>query len=431
MLGLVALSILCVPVPAQKPPTKRQCEKLIQAFVTSAPHSEERTRSEKAMTDALARVPELKPSDVKSWRKKILSYHKKGRKLAKSGRNWFDEKQKRGLYYVGGKTKRPQGLLIGLHGGGEGAGDASSSFRAYESAASKLGLALVCPEVLVKSELGWTTDGTEEWVLELVDCALRTWKIDPSRVFLTGHSMGGYGSWSLGAHHADRIAGIAPSAGAPTPIFDIRDRSRIIDVQQGVIANLRNVRTVIFQSTDDPRVPPAPNQFAVKLLKEAKARWGGYDFEYLEVDDRGHGFPKGGPSVLLEKIRRAVRNPVPERITWQPALPWKRQFYWLWWDAPILEAIVVADLDRASGRVAIRCEKEGRAFEPEGLRVLLDERVVDWSKEFVVTVNGKERFRGKPLRSLLTLARTGVHPDPVLMFESMVPPRVGALSPSK
>lgn len=434
--ALVAAAPLCagqVSSTKARPPSKRECEKRIQSYLAAHPRDPDFRAKEAELFELLARVPALRKSDVKSWRKKVLGFHrakrrgKKGartglRRLEKSGRNWFWDEPQRGLYFVGGNTKRPKGLLIGLHGGGKGSGDASSSFGAYRAAASKLGLVLVCPEVLVKSELGWTTDGTEDFVMELVDCALRTWKLDPNRVYFTGHSMGGYGSWTLGAHHADRVAAIAPSAGAPTPVFDIRDRKTILDMQSGVIPSLRNVRAVIFQSTDDPRVPPGPNQYAVKLLGEAKARWGGFDYEYLEVSDRGHGFPVGGPRVLLDKIVTHKREMIPERITWQAALASKRQFYWLWWDEPVLEAIVVADLDRAKNAVAITCEKDGKAIDASGLRVLLDPRVLDLQREVRITINAREVFHGVPERSLQVIARSGRHPDADRIFEAAAPP---------
>ena len=36
---------------------------------------------------------------------------------------------------------------------------------------------------------------------------------DPTKVWLAGHSMGGHGTWTVGAHFPDRFAAIAPSAG--------------------------------------------------------------------------------------------------------------------------------------------------------------------------------------------------------------------------
>jgi predicted peptidase len=47
-------------------------------------------------------------------------------------------------------------------------------------------------------------------VLQLV----RTeYKVDPSRIYLMGHSMGGFGTWWLGQKYADTWAAIAPMSG--------------------------------------------------------------------------------------------------------------------------------------------------------------------------------------------------------------------------
>lgn len=41
----------------------------------------------------------------------------------------------------------------------------------------------------------------------------RQWFIDPDRIYLTGHSMGGHLSWRSALHLADRFAGISPMSG--------------------------------------------------------------------------------------------------------------------------------------------------------------------------------------------------------------------------
>ena len=250
-------------------------------------------------------------------------------------------------------------------------------------------------------------------MVELIDAALRTWKIDPDHVFLAGHSMGGYGSWTLGAHHADRFAALAPSAGAPTPIMNRQEK--IIDVEEGVIHSLRNVGMIIFQSLDDPQVPPGPNQAATRLLAEAKEKWGGYDFEYWEVNGRGHGMPQGGAHAILEKIAAKNRNPVPDRITWQPMHAWKRQFYWCYWPKPQIHALLVADCDRKKNEIRIRCDKDC-----SGLKILLDDRLLDLSREVRVTVNDEEVFRGLPERRLSTLVLTSLYHDPKSMFSAAI-----------
>jgi dienelactone hydrolase len=416
--ALIALAALSLLVPAgaqQKPPSRRELDELVEQFLTLDFRSSEGWAEAQQMLARVELVLPLRERDIKAWKKKIEKLWSKGIQLQKSGDHRFFEHEGRGRYIVGGETKKPNGLAITMHGGGVGSGDAGSAASAYGSALSALGLVMVAPEVLEKTEVGWTDSGTEEFVLGLVDAALRTWPIDPDRVYFVGHSMGGYGSWALGAHHADRVAAIAPSAGAPTPIYERRG-GPIVDLVEGVIPSLRNVYVSVYQSVDDPRVPPGPNQFAVGALQKAAERWGGFAHEYWEVDGRGHGAPPGGYEAHVRRIVTHEREPIPDRLVWQPVLAWKRQFHWLWWENPIPNAILTADLDREQNAITITCDRP-----TEGLYVLLDERVLDLEKEIVVTVGGAEVFRGVAEPTLRTLLLTSARPDAGLQFVARVP----------
>lgn len=57
----------------------------------------------------------------------------------------------------------------------------------------------------------------EDWgrldALEVLSHAEAVFPHDPKRVVLTGHSMGGHGTWSLGSLFPDRFGAVAPSAG--------------------------------------------------------------------------------------------------------------------------------------------------------------------------------------------------------------------------
>ncbi|MCU7548784.1 alpha/beta hydrolase-fold protein [Chitinophagaceae bacterium LB-8] len=60
----------------------------------------------------------------------------------------------------------------------------------------------------------------EDWgrldALEVLQLAKDRFNPDPKRIYLTGHSMGGHGTWFLGATYPDKWAAIAPCAGYPT-----------------------------------------------------------------------------------------------------------------------------------------------------------------------------------------------------------------------
>jgi hypothetical protein len=60
----------------------------------------------------------------------------------------------------------------------------------------------------------------EDWgrldALEVLVIAKKNYSPNPEKVFLTGHSMGGHGTWFLGATYPGNWAAIAPCAGYPT-----------------------------------------------------------------------------------------------------------------------------------------------------------------------------------------------------------------------
>ncbi len=251
--------------------------------------------------------------------------------------------------------------------------------------------------------------------MELVKRARVSWGVDPNRVFVTGHSMGGFGAWMFGSHYADLFAGAASFAGAPR-IYWVSGKQ---DVQaeavvEGYLLNLRNLLLFVFQSLDDPRVKAPANVFACGELKKLHEQDpGGWEFRYEEVDGLGHGFPKKGPKPGLEWATSRPRNPRPGKVVWQPTREWKNTFYWLRWERPWLNSVLRATADRTRNAVDLAVERPRAGGSPaaaeeaaRGISVYLDERLLDPAKEVVLTVEGKERFRGKVEPRLETLLRS-------------------------
>jgi predicted peptidase len=61
----------------------------------------------------------------------------------------------------------------------------------------------------------WQTES----LLALLDHVQDEYRIDTRRVYLTGLSMGGYGTWNLGLAHPERFAAIAPICGGGDPLL--------------------------------------------------------------------------------------------------------------------------------------------------------------------------------------------------------------------
>ncbi|MBI5434626.1 MAG: hypothetical protein HZA52_17475 [Planctomycetes bacterium] len=419
-LGLTLVALVAAPAQDVKPLGAKETQDAVARYLALDGRKESERAEQRKLLGRLALAKELAPIDVKSWREKMFKdLAKRGRQLEqKPGAQWFWPAESkggadRGFFIVGGEMKKPKALMIGMHGGGVGSGDAWTAHGSMDGAAKELGWLAIYPEVLEKTERGWTDSGSEEFVLDLVEAALATWKLDRDRVFFSGHSMGGYGTWLLGAHHADLVAGLAPSAGAPTPVFD--RAGKVIDIDHGVIPSLRNVPIRIYQSDDDPNVPPDANRAAAKLLENARERWGGFDFEYWEVPNRQHGAAPGGFAALLAKLADLERVARPTKVVWQPILAWKRQFYWLYWETPKAHATVVAEIDRAKNEVRVTCDRDA-----SGLSVLLDETLVDLSKDVTVYLGDTAVFHGKPKRELATLLLSAARNDPKLAYSARV-----------
>ena len=287
----------------------------------------------------------------------------------------------------------------------------------------------VYPEVLRKTEYGWTDPvDTERFVLELVRAARRTWDVDPDRVYVTGHSMGGYGTWTYGAVHADLFAAGAAFAGAPS-VYWVRGKKDVEAeaVIEGILPNLRNLPLFVYQSLDDRNVAPAANVFAAKRLAELHgADETGWRHVYEEVGGRGHGFPEKGPGPGLEWMVSHERDARPHVVRWQPVRDWKTTFYWVRWQRPWIGSVLEARVDSEANSITVTVEKprtvkskEAEARREEHvctLSFLLD-GLLDVSREAVVLVDGVERFRGRVPARLETLARTAQErEDPQYVF---------------
>ncbi len=103
-------------------------------------------------------------------------------------------------------TDRPQALVVSLHGASVEAINQTGSY------APKTWCHIVSPTNRRPYGFNW-----EDWgrldALEVMGLAREKLTIDERSVYLTGHSMGGHGTWHLGTLFPDQFAAIAPSAG--------------------------------------------------------------------------------------------------------------------------------------------------------------------------------------------------------------------------
>jgi predicted peptidase len=91
-------------------------------------------------------------------------------------------------------------------------------------------------------------------LLALLDEITEKYKVDKDRVFVTGLSMGGYGTWSLAAYSPDRFAAIVPICGEGDP---------------GWAQRISPIPVWVFHGGKDTVVPIKGDKELVAALKKA------------------------------------------------------------------------------------------------------------------------------------------------------------------
>ena len=106
----------------------------------------------------------------------------------------------------------PTPLVVALHGMG---GDENSMFDGYHETlkvqAELHGFIVACPKG--RENASMYRGPAEQDVLDVIAEVRRDYKIDPKRIYLMGHSMGGYGTWSVSIAHPELFAALGPISG--------------------------------------------------------------------------------------------------------------------------------------------------------------------------------------------------------------------------
>ena len=331
-----------------------------------------------------------------------------------------------------GTGGRKNGLLLGLHGGGEGAGSAGEAAGKW-----------VLPDCLRIYPQGvklvhdtWNTVHGERFLLTLVERAKVNEEIDPDRVFSMGFSMGGTGSWFMAGRHADLLAGAAPCAGVlmAAPRSQVATKEEVATLQHGFVPNVRNLSMYWFTGLADRNCMPGTYLYVWDRLQELRqADPGGYvDLVFTTYPDLPHAMPPGEPSKCLKWLAPKRRNALPQKIVWEMAenlfpepeddvdrrvgrLP-KLDFYWLHCDRPVDRALVEAT------RKGNEFDVDPSSVDLRDLSIWLKPGMIDATVDVVVRVHGKEVYRGKPVPDVATVMESlDARCDRTLSFDRRVP----------
>lgn len=156
-------------------------------------------------------------------------------------------------------------LMLFLHGSGESGSDLEKVKKHGPPRLIAAGKDF--PFIVVSPQSpggGWNT----EILGALLEDVIGRYKVDEDRVYLTGLSMGGYGTWDLAMAFPDRFAAIAPICGGGT---------------SWKVRRIRDIPTWIFHGAKDTTVPVRNGQEMYDAMKAA-----GADVKITIYPEAGH-----------------------------------------------------------------------------------------------------------------------------------------------
>ena len=167
--------------------------------------------------------------------------------------------------YDGSKTYP---LIIALHGMG---GDENSYFDQYLQGAFKVeaenrGYIVACPKG--REPASMYIGPAEKDVMDVIAEVRRDYKVDAERIYMTGHSMGGYGTWSVAMNHPEVFAALAPVAGGGNPAG---------------MAKIAHVPQFVVHGDNDKTVAVERSRVMVEAAKKL-----GVEVKYLEIAGGDH-----------------------------------------------------------------------------------------------------------------------------------------------
>lgn len=118
------------------------------------------------------------------------------------------------------------------------------------------------PFILVSPQCPEGQTWNREVLLGLLDKIESSYAVDTNRVYLTGLSMGGYGTWDLGLSNPERFAAIVPICGGGQPLTVMLAGRTKADA-------LKTLGVWAFHGAKDPVVPLEESQRMVGALERA------------------------------------------------------------------------------------------------------------------------------------------------------------------
>ena len=158
-------------------------------------------------------------------------------------------------------------MIVFLHGGGERGTNLNKVLTTgplrYTKSGKKLPFIIISPQI--KPDQYWDPDEVISLVKELISGC----RVDTNRIYLTGLSIGGKGTWEISTKYPDVFAAIAPVSGWGDP---------------KLLYKISKMPVWIFHGAKDPVVPVIASQVMADTLK----RYGNVKLTIYPKGKHGH-----------------------------------------------------------------------------------------------------------------------------------------------
>jgi predicted peptidase len=181
-------------------------------------------------------------------------------------------------------------VILFLHGAGERGDDGLIQTevgvgRAIRRYVDRFPAIVVMPQC--RKDQWWTQDAMQEQALKAFEQSVKEFNGDPERFYLTGISMGGYGTWSIASKNPGKFAALVPICGG------VRTPARVAipgvasdsdgDPYAETARKIGKTPVWIFHGGADTIVPPDESRKMNEALKAA-----GGDVKYTEYENVTH-----------------------------------------------------------------------------------------------------------------------------------------------
>lgn len=317
------------------------------------------------------------------------------------------------------KPGKPIPLVVSLHGGSSNHNvwlamnlgndikveDYWNSFRTeFKPLTHPNDAIVVAPDGL--GQIRWRWQGEQD-VFDVIEDVQKNYNIDPNKIFLTGLSNGGIGTYTAGLKHAWKFAAVLPMAGVTDWIQHTgagsayRPAERVLLENESAIIYAENAFNTHFRFFHGVRDPGFKVIQAQSMA--AKLEGMGVPFVYHEIPNLGHDLTHimWRKFLIMKFVRKYTRNDSPREVRLATASERANRQFW----------VVLKDRANHQKPARIRANVSKRtaiSVETENVRrftLLLDECPI--FSPIQVTVDGQDVYKGPiPINNRLEVANT-------------------------